>query len=179
MAQETKTITLNHCNNEKLTERIANEYKLGWELVNTSVNSGFGHHRTDITFKRDTEIPYYERKKQIGENVDKLEKIADDYLKRDREIQEKKEDKEIFLIILSVIPLFLMIIGYVGMFICFAVNQILAGFICLIVAGGITALKIYLKKRPIKKSQELLQYEQTMQKIQNYYNEAEKLGKGE
>lgn len=179
MSQETKTITLNRSSDENTTKRIANENKLGWELVNTSVNSRRGSHRTTITFKRDTEIKFYERKKQLGENIDKLEKIADDYLKRDREIQEKKYNREIFTMILGLIPTIIMVLGFIGAFIYFVSSQIGYGFICLVVAGIILAIKIYLKKRPEKKSNARLEYEKTLNKIQNYYDESEKLGKEE
>ena len=184
MSMESKTITLKNSNQEKIALAINNQIKLGWELVSSSTNSGRGYHDTIIIFKRNTDIPFYERKRKIEFNIEELETVANKYMEVERKRQEKQLDRElsIGLMLLSIVADIVMVLGYISGFIFLigtlsdfsnvGLKGVIISFILLGISIGITYLKINNKNN---KSPEMIKYDEIIEKMQEYYDEAGKL----
>lgn len=172
MSIETKTISISTISDEDIDNEIKNASKLGWELVSTSIIQRRGYRGTTITYKRDTEMPFYERKKQIGDNIDELKKIAQDYEKVIAEKNDKKDTAKNVRAICMLVD-----IAFLLMSICGIQENFWAGTICLVVSILLFALLIYLGVKSKKETLEQIEYKRTLEKIDNYYREAEGLGK--
>lgn len=169
MALEHKTITIPAYENSQINSAINNNSKFGWEVVSTTTNTGHTNRGTTITFKRDTTIPFYERKKEIEEMIIQLTKT----LKKGYMVELKKSKRIVWKFLVTFIILFGMLLG-----ISLLVGKVYdAGSIILLISLGITALTIYYVIKSKKKSKENRKTLNGIEaRIKEYHSEAENLG---
>lgn len=189
---ETKTTNLKNVSETDIQNRVINEKYLGWELISSSVTDGFlGKHNAFLTFARNPDTPYLERKKQIDENIQELDKLIE-------QCEEKIKDKEYksdsgigrFLkillwmllasnsILLAIALLGLISPGFANIFTGImevgSLKYIIILIFLIILIAGIVALLIVLKRHySTEKEEELIQT--LVSRIDNYYQEAKNL----
>ena len=186
---ESKTV---YINDEDLTREIANMAKLGYTLTKTEaeeVKEKYGYprssykivKRTKYTFDRDTGQPFYARKKQLEENIRLLKEKADSEKERiddiDRHYKARGESagelcKDVALIG-GLIGGAATLIG--ALLISYTPWILVSGLAILI--GSLAFLPLRHKLVNREGIADKSEYLALMQKIDEYYAEAERLGK--
>lgn len=170
-------------------EKIKNCRRLGYEIISTTEgvetivfeDEVLSYKKTTIVVERDVDLPCYKRLVEIENNIDKLEKNAEN----ERMNIEKQNNKASKKIANGAVGL-VMFIGYLFAFICaavstifmivdFGVSTVLATLIFLGVGVGLVVLRNYLGKKIDKRVKTSKELEEINAKIEELYQKADAL----
>lgn len=161
---------------DEINRKVNQEQCLGWELLSTSVVSGDAFTAatpsTMLSFRRDSQMPYYERICDIETIIRQLETLSDGYIVMER---AKAERCDLLVGIFTGVCWVVLLLGGLLFVLLAVAGYVLYAAMVFGVGSGLLVVKKRLSNKGNRKP--LQQIESIASKIEQYYAEAGTLRK--